>query len=134
MAAPKRSIVAGSAGWKPDELDCDAPCERIETGERSLGAIGRVLADLERRAVVRLQHEQPIGARVDVLDEVEEVREVAERLRHLLAAHLDPAVVDPVRRELTTERDGLRALVLVVREREVAAAAMEVEPLAEEVE
>ena len=83
---------------------------------------------------MRLQHEQAVRARVDVLDEVEEVREVAERLRHLLAAHLDPTVVDPVRGELAPERHRLRSLVFVVREREVAATAMEVEPLAEEVE
>ena len=87
----------GIRGMEARELDCDAPRERIETGEGSLGAVSRVLADLERRAVVRLQHEQPVGAGIDGLDEVEEVREVAERLRHLLAAHLDQAVVHPVR-------------------------------------
>ena len=107
---------------------------RAAASDRS-ASVGRVLADLDRRAVVGLQHEQPVGARVDRLDEVEQVREVAERLRHLLAARPRRSRCAPsARRTRWPERDGLGPLVLVVREREVLAAAVEVEPVAEQVE
>src|SRR5512147_495972 len=59
--------------------------------------------------------------------------EVAEALRHLLTLHLEEAVMQPVirhhRRVEGTTR--LRDLVLMVREDEVDAAAMDVEGLAE---
>ena len=94
------------------------------------GVVGGVLVDVDRRAVVRPQHEQPVGPGVGRLDEVEQVREVVERLRHLLAVDLDEAVVHPVRANVLPSGDGLGPLVLVVREREVLAAAVEVEAVA----
>ena len=68
------------------------------------------------------------------IGEVEEVGEVAERLRHLLAAHLDEAVVHPVAGERAAERQRLGPLVLVVGEGEVLAAAVEIEVLAQQVQ
>ena len=81
-----------------------------------------------------LQHEQPVGPRVGRRGEVEQVRVVAQRLRHLLAADLDEAVVDPVPGEVLAEGLGLGPLVLVVGEGEVLAAAVDVEALAEQLQ
>ena len=58
---------------------------------------------------------------------------VPERLRHLLAAELEHAVVHPELRELVAERARLRELVLMVREDEVEAAAVDLEDGAERV-
>ena len=57
--------------------------------------------------------------------------EVAERLAHLLVVDVDKAVVQPVVDEFAAVGGlGLRDLVLVVREGEVAAAAVDVDRLA----
>ena len=67
--------------------------------------------------------------------QVEQVRHVAEALRHLLALGVDDEpVVHPVVGEALAERDRLGALVLVVREAQVLAAAVQIEALAEQVE
>ena len=83
---------------------------------------------------MRLQHREPERARVVLVERVAERGEVAERLRHLLAADGDHAAVHPVARERVARAFGLRALVLVVREHEVVAAAVEVEAVAEDLE
>src|SRR5262249_37074156 len=57
---------------------------------------------------------------------------VPERLRHLLADELEHAVVRPCLGELVPERARLRDLVLVVREDEVDAAAVDLEHRAEQ--
>ena len=70
-----------------------------------------------------------------MLHQIEQVGDVAEALRHLLALGIDhEPVVHPVVREALAQRHGLGTLVLVMRELEVHAAAVQVEPLAEEVE
>ena len=77
---------------------------------------------------MRLQHEQPKGAGLAVLEHVGEGPEVAERLRHLVPLDVHHAVVHPIVRELLCPRAlGLRDLVLVVREDEVGPAAVDVE-------
>ena len=80
------------------------------------------------------EHQQPVGAGVVRDEEVGQRGEVAERLRHLRALDLHPAVVHPVLREDLAVGDRLRPLVLVVREHQVLPAAVQVEPLAQEVE
>ena len=61
--------------------------------------------------------------------------DVAEALRHLLALGVDDEpVVRPVVGERVAERDGLGALVLVVREAQVLPAAVEVEAVAQQLE
>ena len=68
-------------------------------------------------AVVRLQQDQPERPRSCSASRVEQVLEVAERLRHLLARAVDDeGVVHPVVGEALAEGDGLGPLVLVVRE------------------
>ena len=109
--------------------ECVEPVDRARRGcELGVGpsSIGT--------AVVRLQHGQPERPRAVRVERLREGREVAERLRHLLAADLDHPAVDPVACERVAGGLGLRALVLVVREHEVVAAAVEVEALAEESE
>ena len=75
------------------------------------------------------------AAVVVAVDQVEQVVDVAEALRHLLALGVDDeAVVHPVVGEALAEGDGLGPLVLVVREAQVLPAAVQVEALAEQVE
>ena len=109
--------------------------QRVEAADRAGGLLQPLLADLHRRAVVGLQQHHAVRARIDLLDEVEQVLEVAEALRHLLAAGVDhEAVVHPVVGEALAERHGLGPLVLVVRELQVQPAAVQVEPLAQQLE
>lgn len=75
-----------------------------------------------RGAEVVAQHD-----RAPRLDHLGDEHRVAERFRHLLAAHGDPGVVHPVPGELVAVRLGLGDLVLVVREDQVQAAAVDVE-------
>src|SRR5690242_4144170 len=58
--------------------------------------------------------------------------DVAEALRHLLRAHVDEAIVNPEARERRTcvGAAALRNLILVMRENEVEAAAVDVDGLA----
>ena len=86
---------------------------------------------LDHRAVVRggevvAQHDRP-----RLLEQVTHLEGVAERLAHLLALDRDPRVVQPVAGEAETGRTRLRLLVLVVREAQVDAAAVDVELVAE---
>ena len=84
---------------------------------------------------MRLQQHHPIRAWVVLIDQVEQVRHVAERLRHLLALGIDDeAVVHPVVGELLAERHRLGPLVLVVREAQILPAAVQIESLAQQVE
>ena len=99
--------------------------DRAHGGRRSRAApSGRsaarsCLGDLHRRAVVRLEHQQPVGPGVGRLDQVEQVGEVAERLRHLLAPTSTNPLCTQWRAKRVPERDGLGPLVLVVREGQV---------------
>ena len=84
---------------------------------------------------MRLEQQHAIGPRVVVLDEVEQIVDVADALRHLLALTVDhETVVHPVVGETLAQSHRLRALVLVVRKLEVLPAAMQVEALAQQVE
>ena len=71
----------------------------------------------------RVAHDERIALAQDVLGE----DEVEQRLRHLLAADGHEAVVHPVPREGVAGRRRLRELVLVMREAQVEAAAVDVE-------
>jgi hypothetical protein len=65
------------------------------------------------------------------LDDLADPQRVAERLAHLLAVQRDPGVVQPVVGEAETGCARLGELVLVVREAQVDAAAVDVEGVAE---
>ena len=125
--SPRRSRASSSA-------DVEPPGQAVQAVQRLLGVGQRLGRHLDGRAVVGPQHEQPVGAGVAAGQEVGQRGEVAERLRHLGALDLDPAVVHPVPGEGLAVGDGLRPLVLVVRERQVLAAAVQVESLAQQVE
>ena len=79
-----------------------------------------------------LEDQEAVSAAVGALEEVGKSLEVPDRLRHLLAADLDEAVVDPTASEAMTSTQRLRPLVLVVGEGEVLAAAVQVEVVAKE--
>ncbi len=109
--------------------------EVVELGDALGGVVEGVGRDFELRAVLGAQHEQAVGPGVGGGEQVGQRHVVAERLRHLLAALAeDHAVVQPVPGERVVAGHGLGPLVLVVREGEVVAAAVEVEPVAEQVE
>jgi len=100
--------------------------------ERDARLFDALVGEVQRAAVVRLQHEEAQHGRVDRLQDVAQQEEVVERLRHLLAVDLQHAAMHPVVREgLSRGRLGLGALVLVVREDEVGPAAVNVERQAE---
>ena len=82
-----------------------------------------------------LEQHESVGTLVVVLDQIEQVRHVADRLRHLLALSIDDErVMHPMVGEGFAERHGLRPLVLVMRKTQVLATAMQVEALTEQVE
>src|SRR5262249_8206397 len=108
--------------------------QRVEPGDRLAGAVQLAVADLDRAAVVALEHRHAHRARAVGVDGVVQRREVAERLRHLLGSDHDHAVVDPVPGEAVAGTLGLGALVLVVGEDQVVAAAVDVEALPQQVE
>src|SRR6478672_7890022 len=91
-----------------------------------------VVLKVERAAVMGAEDQQPHGFAADLRCGVVHGPDVAERLRHLLGAEVHHAVVQPVagqRPALGTFTLG--DLVLVVREDEIVAAAVNVERLAE---
>ena len=93
----------------------------------------RLVGEAQRLAVVPGDEEQDHGVAAPALEDVAEQRDVADALGHLLLAHLEHPVVHPDRRELGAARHArLRGLVLVVREDQVVAAAVDVEPDAEQ--
>ena len=110
-----------------------APRPRRAPGSgRAPGRRGRCV-ERDRAAVVDADEQQAQRLEVVGLGDLADGDDVAERLRHLLAAEVHHARVQPVARELAVaERAlGLGDLVLVVREDQVGAAAVDVERLAE---
>jgi hypothetical protein len=100
----------------------------VETGERLLGVFEVGLGVVDRGAVMRAQNEKPDHFGVVVLKHFAQHEEIAERLGHLLVVDADELVVHPVLHELLVGGTlGLRDLVLMVRELEVHAAAVDVE-------
>ncbi len=83
--------------------------------------------ELQRAAVVRREEVHQHDGRVVAVEDLAQQEDVADALGHLLALAADHAVVHPHAREGQPRRLGLRDLVLVVREDEVAAAAVHVE-------
>ena len=82
---------------------------------------------------MRAQDEEAHHLGIEALQHLAHGEEVAERLRHLLLVDAQETVVHPVIDELDAVRAlGLRDLVLVVRELQVLAAAVDVEMLAEQ--
>src|SRR5690349_11063010 len=116
-AADAREARAGEASLDADEERADAVDGRLGLRERR----GLVV---ERRAVVRRPEQVAHGQWRGQLEEVARVDRVAERLRHLLPAHVDEPVVHPVAREGLAVGGGLGELVLVVREAQVEPAAV----------
>ncbi len=81
------------------------------------------------RAQQNEPHRLGRGARQHVLDG----EDIAEALRHLFAVHAKHAIVNPIAGKAAAGKraQALRAFVLVVREQQIPAAAVDVERLAE---
>ena len=108
------------------------PAEVLDAGlqalQRADGAVEALEAEVERRAVVGLKHKDANGARGILVEHLLERVEVAQALGHLLALHAQHARVHPGPGELIVpSAPGLGGLVLVVREDEVLAAAVDVD-------
>src|SRR4029453_14549451 len=100
--------------------------------ERSLALLHALLGPLDHVPVVSPEHPEPERVGAVALDDSVDVQRVAERLRHLLLAHVDHAVVHPVaRKRLARAGFGLGDLALVVGKDEIFAAAVNVERRAE---
>ena len=94
-----------------------------------------VLGPVHRLAVVRGQeHEPDRRTGMALIQQVAHGEEVAERLRHFPALDAQHLVVHPDRREAAggVGAPALRDLVLVMRKRQVVAAAVDVEAVAEQ--
>ncbi len=107
---------------------------RIEKArQRLLGFLQPLHRPVDRLAVVGAQHRKPHHVARPVRQHLADGDEIAEALAHLLAFDLQEAVVHPeIRHHGCVERAArLRDLVLVVREHEIDAAAVDVEGLAE---
>src|SRR5690606_37483064 len=91
----------------------------------------RLLGVVQVGAVVGLAQVVAEFDRADPPDDLGDQQRVAQRLAHLLAAGGEHAVVQPVAGEAVAGRVGLGGLVLVVREDQVDAAAVDVERGAE---
>ena len=82
---------------------------------------------------MRSQQEEAHHLGVVVLEDVADDEEIAERLRHFLASHLQELVMHPVLHERLAGRTlGLGDFVFVMRKLQVHAAAVQIELLAEE--
>ena len=114
-------------GLGPADPLANAVHERLDPPERGHRLVERRVGVLDHRAVVR-GHEvvAQLGAAHPAQQRVDGQR-VAQRLAHLLPAQGHPGVVQPEPRERVARRVALGALVLVVREDEVDAAAVDVE-------
>src|SRR5262249_21566590 len=107
--------------------------EAIETLQRSLHLAEPLLAPLDRAAVVRAQEQEAYRLRLMLLEQIDDVDDIAHRPGHLGLAHLQQAIVHPVTGErLARVRLRLCQLVLMVRELEVEAAAVDIERAAQE--
>ena len=101
--------------------------ERADPPQRRLRLRPRRVREVEGRAVVRRREGVAHHERIVLGEHVGGQSEVAERLRHLLPVDRHQAVVHPVPRERVSGRGGLRQLVLVMREAQIEAAAVDVE-------
>src|SRR5206468_12233945 len=106
--------------------------EAREPVEGPGGLFDALLGPFDHVAIVRAEHPEPERVGIVALDDLADVQRVAERLRHLLLAHVDHAVVRPVAGERPAgARLGLGDLALVVWKDQVLAATVEVERLSE---
>src|SRR6266542_2403197 len=105
--------------------------EALEPPVRRRGLRQRLGGVVDHRTVVRRHQVVPQLDRPHEGDQLGDEQRVAERLAHLLPAHGEQGVVQPVPGEAVSGRPRLGDLVLVVREDEVGAAAVDVEGLAE---
>ena len=101
--------------------------ELLDARVRLHGVLQRGLGELQHRPVVRAAQVVAQFRGPDPAEHRGDRQHVAKRLAHLLAAHGDPAVVQPVPGEAVAHGLGLGDLVLVVREDQVHAARVDVE-------
>ena len=100
----------------------------VQALERSAGIVKMNVAVIDRAAVVGAHEEKAQRFGIDLFQHIADGEEVAQRLRHLLVVDIQEAVVHPVTgQRLAACSFALRDLVLVVRELQVGAAAMDVE-------
>src|SRR5215212_4236173 len=80
-----------------------------------------VISPINWLPVMRAQHVVPKYGTMEVAEQLSDRHEIAGRLGHLLAFHLQEAVVHPITRHHVgvEAATGLRHLVLVMREDEV---------------
>ena len=107
------------------------PCLAAERVAQALDLHGggghRLLRELERLAPVAGHQEEQRDLPAPLRDHLLDRRDVADRLRHLLAREAEQAVVHPDPGERTADGLRLRALVLVMREDEVEPTAVDQE-------
>ena len=111
------------------------PVDDAEGGSKVLGLptrrLHRLVRVLDRAAVVGAQEEDENRLAAVGVERIPQRDDVPDRLRHLLLRELEQAVVSPEAGELTAGAARLGELVLVMRETEVDAPAVDLEDRAE---
>ncbi len=111
------------------------PSDPLEEGpdaaKRCLGLVEGLSREIEARSIVGGGQGIPHDEGIVLGQHVPCEHEVSERLRHLLALDSDQSVVHPVAGEPVACRTGLGEFVLVVREAQVEATAVDVELVAQ---
>ena len=134
------SIAATNASGRPsptgDRVAGTHPLDRaldeaLEAPVAGRGVGQRTLGELDVRAVVRRPQVEPQLHGPHALDHLGDQQRVAQGLAHLLPGRGHPGVVHPVLGEAVADGPGLGDLVLVVREHEVQATAVDVERAAQ---
>ena len=128
-------MAAASGASAAADARCGHPSgEGVEAFDAAGGAGHGGVAQLHDGQVVGLQHGEAERSRAVGVEGVAEGPEVVQRLRHLLAVDVEHRRMHPVSSEAMAGGLGLGAFVLVVGKRQVRAATVDVEAVAEDVE
>ena len=129
-AGVSKSSSSAAAKGAQAASSCSAGGPREGISERVAAGRGlrhRLLREVDRLAPGRGQEEDQHRLASPLVERLPDRRDVPERLGHLLAGEAEHPVVRPDLRERVAERLRLRDLVLVVREDEVEATAVDLE-------
>lgn len=100
----------------------------VERGDSERGFVNGVVREVDVVSVVRGEEEVPQGLGVDLFSDIAHGPEIFEGMAHFFAVDFDHSHVHPVAREVAIlSAFGLSDLVFVVREDEVASAAVDIE-------
>ena len=105
----------------------------VESAQSGLGILEVLVGKIDRGTIMGSQDKKAHDLRIVALQNIANGKEVTQGLAHLLLVDIDKAVVQPVLDErLAGGSFRLGDLVFVVREDQVAAAAMDVKSISQQ--